>query len=156
DPAKTPLPRLPAGVFVRRFAVLIVLVVTINMTWHFLRVWGPLYLREQHGFTRTQTFWFALGYYVFTDIGALTAGFVTMPLARGGMLVHTSRLLVFFVCALLTTLCILIPFLPGGWLLVPVFLIIGFGSLGVFPNYYSFTQDLTVRHQGKVTGILGC
>jgi ACS family hexuronate transporter-like MFS transporter len=149
-------PPLSARLFARRFAVLIVLVVTINMTWHFLRARRPLYLQKEHGFTQKQTNLFTSAYYVFTDLGALTAGFVTMRLARGGLAVHTARRLVFFGCALLTTLCILVPFLPGGWLLVPVFLLIGFGSLGVFPNYYSFTQDLTVRHQGKVTGTLGC
>jgi ACS family hexuronate transporter-like MFS transporter len=151
-PAPPPLPR---GLFARRFAVLIVLVTTINMTWHFLRAWGPLYLQEAHGFTQAQTNWFSLAYYVSTDVGALTAGFIALRLARGGMSVHASRRQVFLACALLTTLCLVVPWLPGGWMLVATFLLIGFGSLGVFPLYYSFSQDLTVRHQGKVTGVLG-
>ncbi|MFO0842589.1 MAG: MFS transporter [Gemmataceae bacterium] len=147
---------LPPGLAVRRFVVLVVLVVTINMTWHFLRAWGPLFLQEKHNFNSRQTFQFSLAYYVFTDAGALAAGFATLRLARGGMAVHSSRTLIFLACAALTTLCILVPYLPTGVLLVGALLVIGFGALGVFPNYYSFSQDLTTRHQGKLTGTLGC
>lgn len=150
------VPRLSPGLAMRRYAVLVVLVVTINMTWHFLRAWGPLYLQEKHGFDSRQTFQFSIGYYIFTDVGALTAGFITMRLAWGGMKVHSSRTLVFLACAALTTLCVLVPYLPTGPLLIGAFMVIGFGSLGVFPNYYSFSQDLTTRHQGKLTGSLTC
>jgi ACS family hexuronate transporter-like MFS transporter len=149
-------PELTPRVAMRRFFVLVILVVTINMTWHFLRAWGPLYLQNAHGFSSRDTFRFSIAYYICTDIGALTAGFVTLRLARGGLPVHSSRSLVFLAFALLTTLCILVPFLTSGMLLVAAMLVVGFGALGVFPNYYSFSQDLTTRHQGKLTGTLGC
>jgi ACS family hexuronate transporter-like MFS transporter len=149
-------PKLPRDVFIRRFVVLIVLVCTINMTWHYLRAWLPQYLmRSSHGFSQGQTNGFTMAYYAFTDFGALSAGFVSLALARRGMGVHASRRLVFLCGALLTTLCVAVPFIPGTWAVVGLLLLIGFGSLGVFPCYYSFSQDLTTRHQGKVTGLLG-
>jgi MFS transporter, ACS family, hexuronate transporter len=143
-------------VFFRRFWVLAVMVVTINITWHFFRAWLPLFLQNQHGYSLAAFSWFSLAYYLATDIGSLSAGFATLFLARRGLLVHTSRLLVFSACAMLTALSTVAAVLPTGWVLLGVLLVIGFASLGLYPNYYSFSQELTIRHQGKLTGALSC
>ncbi len=153
ETAKPPLSR---GLFARRFLALIVLVIAINVSWHFFRAWLPLFLREQHRYGSKAISLFTAGYYLSTDVGSLAAGFLTLSLARRGFSVHGSRLLVFVGFALLAALSVVASLLPSGpWLLIVLF-IVGFGALGVFPNYYSFSQELTVRHQGKVTGALGC
>jgi ACS family hexuronate transporter-like MFS transporter len=139
----------------RRFWVLIVVVWTINLTWHYFRVWLPPYLRRVQGYSLNEMNWIMIGYYLATDAGSLTAGFTTLWLTRRGLSVHASRMAVFAVCAMLTTLSFVVPDLEPGPSLVIVLLVIGFGALGLFPNYYSFSQELTVRHQGKVTGLLG-
>ncbi len=148
-------PALPPHVFRRRFLVLVTLVVTINMTWHYLRAWHPSFLREARGFTAREVSYFSAGYYLFTDLGALAAGFAAMALVGPRLSVHASRRLVFLCGALLTTLCLAVPFVSETVLLVGLLLAVGFGALGVFPCYYSFSQDLTTRSQGKVTGVLG-
>lgn len=143
--------------FVRRLFALLVIVVMINATWHFFRAWLPLFLEKQRGYERSDMNWIILGYYVSTDLGSLAAGWTVLRLTRKGMPVHGSRVGVFAFCALLCAVGGLsAAFLPAGPLLLAVLFIVGFGALGLFPNYYSFTQELSAHHQGKVSGALGC
>jgi ACS family hexuronate transporter-like MFS transporter len=72
------------------------------------------------------------------------------------MTVHRSRLLMFLFCMILTLFSLAVLFRPEPVVLRGVLLMVGFGALGLFPIYYAFTQELTVRHQGKVNGMLGC
>jgi ACS family hexuronate transporter-like MFS transporter len=138
----------------RRFLTLVIVVVSINSTWHYFRVWLPLFLQIGHGYSENVSNSFMSGYYIATDVGAILAGWATLRLTRSGLSVFASRLLVFFICACLTLLSAVAAFLPPGPVLFVVLLIIGFAALGLFPNYYSLTQELTVTHQGKVTGTL--
>jgi MFS transporter, ACS family, hexuronate transporter len=142
--------------FFRRFWVLAAVVVAINSTWHFFRAWLPLFLQQQHRYGWEASNGFMTAYYLATDLGSLAAGFATLRLARRGVAVHRSRVTVFALCAALTTLSLPAALLPAGPLLLGLLLVIGFAALGLFPNYYSFTQELTERHQGKLTGALGC
>jgi ACS family hexuronate transporter-like MFS transporter len=145
----------PAGWQVRRFCALVLVVVSINASWHYFRAWMPLFLQEQYHYTESQTGWFTSAYYIAADLGSLFAGFTTLWLIRRGLPVHFSRMAVFLFCSLLTSLSVVAALVAPGPLLLGLLLVIAFGALGVFPNYYSFSQELTVRHQGKVTGVLG-
>jgi ACS family hexuronate transporter-like MFS transporter len=139
----------------RRFWVLAFVVVAINGTWHFFRAWTPLLMQEQHGYSERFANWFMAAYYVATDLGSLAAGTFTLLLLRWGVSVHQSRMTAFLTFSLITLSTWVVAVLPRGWLLLFFMMLVGFGALGVFPMYYSFTQELSTKHQGKVTGALG-
>jgi ACS family hexuronate transporter-like MFS transporter len=54
----------------------------------------------------------------------------------------------------LTSLSILIPWLGKGWPLLTVLLLVGAGALALYPCYYTFTQELSPVHVGRITGLL--
>lgn len=139
----------------RRFLVLVIVVIAINLCWHQFRVWMVKFLMQGRGYTRDQSldlnFWFN----VMTDVGCLSAGLATAALSRLGWTVHGARTFVFGLCSILVASGALIAWLPAGPSLVIVLMLVGVGSLGLFPSYYALSQELSVTHQGKITGILG-
>jgi ACS family hexuronate transporter-like MFS transporter len=140
--------------FIRRFLALVGVVITINLCWQYFRAWMPKMLREQYDYDASQVQRFSVVYYIATDVGCLTVGFLVKWLAGRGLSVHGARMTTFFLCALLTGLSMLVAVLPASRLLLALLVLIGFGSLGQFPTYYAFTQELSARRMGNVTGVL--
>jgi ACS family hexuronate transporter-like MFS transporter len=138
----------------RRIVVLLVMVIALNTSWQIIRAWLPKILIQGRGYDESSALLFNSAYYIATDVGCLLAGGATLFLARRGWSVHGSRVLVFAVCTGLTALTMVAAELPKGWPLLAVLLLIGAGSLGLFPCYYSFTQELSTTHVGRVVGVL--
>ncbi len=140
--------------FIRRFLALAIMVIVINLCWQFFRAWMPKMLREQYHYGASQVQYFSIAYYIAADVGCLSIGFLARWLVNRGLSVHGARLTTFFACSLLTALSIVAAGLPASVLLLATLLVIGFGSLGQFPTYYAFTQELSARRMGNITGVL--
>ena len=150
-----------------RFWLLAFVVASINSISSLYRVWLPLALQDKAGMAFSEAE--ALGrvlplYYVVTDVGCIAAGAATVWLHRQGQTVLNSRRWVFTACSLLMLPASQLPALARAELHIPglspvaasmlVLLMTAAGSLGVFPCYYSFVQELSPRHLGLVTGLL--
>ncbi len=137
-----------------QFLALAIMVVCINMNWHLFRVWLPKFLRQARGYDRDTMLNFTTFYYIAADTGAILAGLASGWLARRKFSVYSSRMWVFAGCCFLTTLTTAAAFLPKGPLLLGALLVVAFGGLGSYAAYYSLTQDLSFKHQGKISGAL--
>lgn len=150
-----------------RFWLLAVVVSCINGTWSLYRVWLPLALQDKAGlgFSESLTLSRILpAYYILTDIGCLLAGVATLWLHKRGLSILNSRRAVFTFCSLIVMPGMVLPMVTRGEILIPgvapvhaamgILALMAVGSLGVFPCYYSFTQELSKEHIGLVTGLL--
>lgn len=142
-------------IFSRRMLVLVLVIAGINTTWQILRAWLPKILQEGRGYSESATLHFTSVWYLATDIGCLGAGALAVWLGHRRLSVNAARLVVFAGCGALCASCALTPWLDKGWILLGILLLAGAGALGVFPLYHAFTQDLSARHQGKITGFAG-
>jgi ACS family hexuronate transporter-like MFS transporter len=143
-----------AAVLSRPFAVLVFAGIAINIAWHLFRAWLPLFLRNGRGYAEAAMLDFNFAYHVATDVGCLSAGFLTSFLCRRGLSAVVSRSVTFTACACLAGLAVLLPWIPSGPLLLVTMLFVGAGLLGLFPCNYAFSQEISRRHQGKITGLL--
>jgi ACS family hexuronate transporter-like MFS transporter len=138
----------------RRFYVLVVVVLALNTPWRTMGEWLPKYL-DKRGYARETIQLYSSAYFFAADIGSITAGLITLRLVRGGWRIFSSRLFSMALCVGLVTITIAVVLLPTGWWLFAALLLVGFGALGSFSSYFAFTQDVSSKHQGKVTGTLG-
>lgn len=139
----------------RKFWALAILILGAQTCWHLFRVWLPKFMQEGRGYSETEALSFNSAYYIGTDIGCFSAGLISLWLVRRFSLsAHAARRRVFQGACVLTSFSVFVLWLPKGWGLMAAILLVGAGALALFPCYYSFVQELSDRHVGRLTGLL--
>ena len=138
-----------------RFWAVALLIVGAQTVWHIYRVWLMKFLATGRGYEERAALDFNSVYFLATDIGCLVAGAVSLWLIRRySSSAHDARRTVYTGACMLTSLSVLLPWLDKGWPLLATLLLIGAGALALFPCYYSFVQELSSSHVGRLTGLL--
>ncbi len=138
-----------------RFWAVALLLTGAQIAWHIFRAWLPKFLQTGRGYGRIEALDFNSLYFIATDVGCILAGVISLWLIRRrGLASHEAKRRVFAGACVFTSLSIFIPWLGKGWPLLAVLLLIGAGALALFPCYYSFTQELSATHVGRLTGLL--
>jgi MFS transporter, ACS family, hexuronate transporter len=142
----------------RRFWVLVFVIIGVNATWHTFRVWLPLFLEKQLAFTKPEMRTWSFVFYALADVGSWLIGGLVLVMTKRGVRLHRARMIAFAVGVILTLASVGLvaqPRLPTSVVLSLV-LITGFGALGLFATYFALSQEISAKHQGKISGTLGC
>lgn len=153
--AKKHAPGLGAILRSGRFWAVALLIVGAQAVWHIYRVWLMKFLQTGRGYEEKMALDFNSLYFIATDVGCILAGAASVWLIRRrAWSPHDARRAVYAGACVLTSFSVFIPWLGKGWLLLATLLLIGAGALALFPCFYSFTQELSATHVGRLTGLL--
>jgi ACS family hexuronate transporter-like MFS transporter len=159
----------------RRFWVLVLVSVSINVCWHFLVNWLPQVFykdREMAGlvalirrFLDSVHFdgnakYLASGMlttvaFLAADFGNIAGGALSRRLARRGMPPARARIAVMTGCTLLITSGAWVGWVRSDTLVVILLGLMAMGTAAFMANYFAFTQEVSERHTGLIVGILG-
>ena len=138
-----------------RFWAVALLIMGAQTVWHIYRVWLMKFLQTGRGYEEKTALDFNSIYFIATDVGCILAGAASVWLIRRRRTSpHDARRIVYAGACVLTSLSIFLPWLGQGWVLLASLLLIGAGALALFPCYYSFVQEISVAHVGRLTGVL--
>src|SRR6185295_18443081 len=105
----------------RTFWITCAVGVTVNMSWHFYRVWLPRHLVVDLRFTDQQLQYLLIAFYLAADVGSITIGWIARKLARAGRSVERSRKIVIMIAALICLMATPVVFSPGRMVMVPLY-----------------------------------
>jgi ACS family hexuronate transporter-like MFS transporter len=146
---------LSAIVRARRFWVLVLVSISINVCWHFLISWLPTYLREDRKMTYLASGFLSAVPFLAADLGNLGGGALSRFFAGRGLGAVRGRIYVMALCTLLIS--------SGAWVgqtrsdtaVVILLALMALGTAAFMANYFAFTQEVSSRHTGLIVGILG-
>jgi MFS transporter, ACS family, hexuronate transporter len=139
----------------RRFWILVVVSITINVCWHFLINWIPTYLKDERGLNDQNGNYLSAVTFLAADAGNLAGGWLSRRLAAHGLNVVRARQVVMSVCVLMILAGLGLYFRQSDISAMVLVSIMAAGTAAFMANYFAFTQDVSSRNTGLIVGYLG-
>jgi MFS transporter, ACS family, hexuronate transporter len=139
----------------RRFWILVVVSISINICWHFLVNWIPTYLQRDRLLTGTTTSYLTAATFLAADLGNLGGGLLSRGLVARGISVVRARMTAMSLCMILILAGTGLAVSQGDISVVVLLCVMAAGTTAFMANYFAFTQDVSPRHTGLVVGYLG-
>jgi ACS family hexuronate transporter-like MFS transporter len=139
----------------RTFWLALVSSITLNICWHFYRIWLPRLLEREQGFSPRDLQFILAGFFVAADLGSMGAGYLTRRLAHAGLSVERSRKVVMLLTSSLCLLSTPAALVSDPWITVPLIFVVAAGSMGGFANMFALSQEISPRHTAQCLGLLG-
>jgi ACS family hexuronate transporter-like MFS transporter len=161
----------------RRFWVMVVVSISVNVCWHFLVNWLPTYLRDDRDLTAIAAWVGRVGgrrlmagrgeprdlavagltalVFLVADLGNLGGGALSRRLARAGLSPSKARGIVMAGCAALISAGAWVGGVRGDATVVILLAVMAFGTAAFMANYFGFCQEVEAQRTGLVVGILG-
>jgi ACS family hexuronate transporter-like MFS transporter len=139
----------------RKFWIMVVVSVSINICWHFLVNWVPSFLKDDRNMTYLASGLWAAVPFLAADAGNLGGGYLARIFARRGMTPTRARTLVMGLCTILISSGALVGWIQSDTVVIVLLCLMAMGTAAFMANYFAFTQDVSPQHSGLVVGILG-
>jgi len=146
---------LGAVVRLRRFWVMVVVGISINLSWHFLVNWLPRFLQDDRKMAFLKGGMFAALPFLAADAGNLLGGGATRSLSRRGIAPARARLRVMAVGAALATCGAWVWIARDNTVVLILLAVMALGTAAFMANYFAACQDVSPAHTGLVVGLLG-
>jgi ACS family hexuronate transporter-like MFS transporter len=140
----------------KRFWILVVVSVSVNVCWHFLVNWMPGYLSQDRGMSFLKSGLFVALPFLAADGGNLLGGWLSREVARNYQLTAArARWLVMVGCAAMVSSGALLGLVSSNVLAIILLAVMAMGTAGFMANYFAFCQEVSSRHTGLIVGLLG-
>jgi len=142
--------------FLRQFWITLAVGITINISWHFYRVWLPRFLDKDLHLSERDILLVFSGFFIAADLGSMGAGYLTRRLTYAGHTVAHARKVVLLISALLCLLSIPAAMSTDLTIVLPLLFLIGIGAMGGFPIFFALNQETAPQQPALCLGVTGC
>jgi MFS transporter, ACS family, aldohexuronate transporter len=140
----------------RRFWIMVVVSVSINICWHFLVNWIPTYLKKERGLEFTTGNVVSTIPFLASGGGNLLGGWLARQFAaRGWTPIRARQLVLALVTPVITAAGLGVGLAANIPIAVTLVSVMAAATTAFMANFFSFGQEVSPRHTGLVVGYLG-